>query len=484
MSLIRVPPLSSTLTPPWTAAALRIERWARRNNRAVVVAVAVGSALLAWLRLPPVARDTLWAEDGRNFLQNAMQSGPIDSLFIPYAGYLHTVPRMIAAITVQFAPVADYAQWMTAGACLAAGAIAAIVYVTSVDIVRSVPVRLVLSAITVLAPLAPREVLGNVANLHSLVLWGLFWMLLHRPRGRRGAVALGIVALLGSLTEIQSVFLLPLLLWKPRERRRWPVRLGFAIGVIAQVAVTLVWSRNPNTTAPAGLASTLYGYLINAVMPIWLPQSAIGPALVAGGGALAFALLLPFVAAAAVALWRGSPRQRVAVIGLAAGSLTVYAVSIALNPAPFYDYASMTPSRLDTVWLARYGVVPSMMLLAIPLVAVSAVTDRAGVGSAFARLVPPWLRARPIPRIRTRPEPRTTVDTTVGATAARAAVVGVVLVLVLAQFVPQCTRRSAGPAWQPQLASAETYCEGKPGRAFATLKETISWHVDVACWRL
>jgi hypothetical protein len=475
VSLIHLP---STQTSPWAAVALRFERWARRNNRVVVVTVAVAGALLAWLRLPPVARDTLWAEDGRNFLQNAMQSGPIDSLFVPYAGYLHTVPRVIAAITVQFAPVADYAQWMTAGACLAAGAIAAIVYVTSVDIVRSVPVRLVLSGITVLAPLAPREVLGNVANLHSLVLWGLFWMLLYRPRSRHGAVALGIVALLGSLTEIQSVFLLPLLLWRPRDRRGWPLRLGFAIGALAQVAVTLVWSRNPNTTAPAGLASTLYGYLINAVMPIWLPQSAIGPALVAGGGA--FALVLPFVAAAAVAVWHGSPRQRIAVIGLAAGSLTVYGVSIALNPAPFYDYASMSPSQLATVWLARYGVVPSMMLLAIPLVAVSTVTGRAGVGSALPRRIPPRIRARRTPRIRTRPGPRTTV----GATSARLAVVGVVLVLVLAQFVPQYTRRSAGPAWQPQLASAEKYCEGKPGRAFATLKETISWHVDVACWRL
>jgi hypothetical protein len=166
--------------------------------------------------------------------------------------------------------------------------------------------------------------------------------------------------------------------------------------------------------------------------------------------------------------------------GCAAGSLTVYGVSIALNPAPFYDYASMSPSQLATVWLARYGVVPSMMLLAIPLVAVSTVTGRAGVGSALPRRIPPRIRARRTPRIRTRPGPRTTV----GATSARLAVVGVVLVLVLAQFVPQYTRRSAGPAWQPQLASAEKYCEGKPGRAFATLKETISWHVDVACWRL
>ncbi len=469
MPLIDAPRATTAARP---TRRLRLAPWALRNSRQIVVFIGLSAAFAAWLRLPAVARDTLWAEDGRNFLQDAMRYGPIDSLVIPYAGYLHTVPRLIAAATVQFAPVVDYAQWMTALSCLAAGVIAAVVYVTSVDIVRSAPLRLLLSGITVLAPLAPREVLGNAANLHSLMFWGLFWMLLYRPRSRRGSVALGILALFGALTEIQSVFLLPVMLWRPRDRRRWPLRLGYLIGTLAQIIVTLVWPRSPNTTAPAGIASTLYGYLINAVMPIWLPPSAIGPALLAGGAALGIALLVPFAAAAVVAVVRGSRAQRLAVIGLAVGSVLIYSVSIALNPAPFYDYSTMSAHDLGTPWLVRYGVVPSMMLLAIPLVALATVRRRTGGCAA-----PPQIAVRPA-------EPRPVPSPLIVSIAGRFTVGGLVLLLMLTQFVPQNTRRSGGPAWQPQMAAAQRYCQTQPERAVVRFSETINWHVDVACWRL
>ena len=65
-----------------------------------------------------MARNTLWAEDGRNFIQDAVNHGPLASLAIPYAGYLHTIPRLIAAVTVSFVPVPQWADAMTAGSCL------------------------------------------------------------------------------------------------------------------------------------------------------------------------------------------------------------------------------------------------------------------------------------------------------------------------------------------------------------------------------
>ncbi len=42
-----------------------------------------------------------WAEDGAIFLQQAIYSS-IGSIFIPYAGYYHTIPRVVALIAVQF----------------------------------------------------------------------------------------------------------------------------------------------------------------------------------------------------------------------------------------------------------------------------------------------------------------------------------------------------------------------------------------------
>jgi hypothetical protein len=122
----------------------------------VLVAFGGAAALAAWLRLPAVARDTLWAEDGRNFLQGAIDSGPVNSLFIPYAGYLHTIPRMIAAV-VELFPISGWAIGMTAGACIVAGVVTVTVFVATRGIIDWMPARVAIASLTVLAPLAPRR---------------------------------------------------------------------------------------------------------------------------------------------------------------------------------------------------------------------------------------------------------------------------------------------------------------------------------------
>ena len=117
------------------------------------------------------------------------------------------------------------------------------VFVCTRDVIPWLPGRVLIAGLTVLAPLAPREVLGNAANVHSLVLWTVFWMLLYTPRTRAGSIALGIVALLGAATEIQCLFLLPLALIRWRDRRRWPMLAGLGAGLAMQLFVTLFWPR-------------------------------------------------------------------------------------------------------------------------------------------------------------------------------------------------------------------------------------------------
>jgi len=68
-----------------------VSAWVARRTIVVTVLIGCLSAFAAWSRVPAIARDTLWAEDGRNFLQDALSFGPLDSLFLPYAGYLHTL---------------------------------------------------------------------------------------------------------------------------------------------------------------------------------------------------------------------------------------------------------------------------------------------------------------------------------------------------------------------------------------------------------
>lgn len=448
------------------ARVLDFETQWRSHPLMWVIVVGVVAAGEAWLRLPPVTRDTLWAEDGRNFLQGALDKGPVDSLLIPYAGYLQALPRLAASVTVQVVPVQFYALAMTAAACLAAGAMAAIVFVCSGDVIRWMPSRLIVAMLTVLAPLAPREVLGNMANVHTLVLWTLFWTLMYRPKTRAGSYALAVAALLGSLSEIQVIFLLPLLLWHPLDRSRmWP-RAGYLFGALAQLAVTILWPREASSNTPLGYSSVGFGFLINSVVPFWVPQKSVGPVVSWGGPALCLALAVPFALALVVCLRFGTLTQRVAALGLTGLAVVVYVVSVYENPHSYYDYANLSAAGLRTLWLARYGVGPSMMLGAVLALAAAVAAEhrrqRLRGNSAGSRSLGACRRA-PL---------------------AAWTAAGLLVLLLLVQFYPQGTRRSNGPAWQPQLAALRAKCERMPDEQTVNIRETIGWHVSVSCGRL
>lgn len=140
---------------------------------------------------------------------------------------------------------------------------------------------------------------------------------------------------------------------------------------------------------------------------------------------------------------------------LLSGSLVVYATSVIENPNSFYDYATFTRSEMETVWLARYGVIPSMMLLAVGVVAVSA-----GARGRAARVLDDRpMRGRML----------------------RTLVLGGLVVLLLTQFVPQTTRRSAGPAWLPEVTAQGELCEKLPDSRIDALAETIGWKVRIDC---
>ncbi|GAA4141052.1 hypothetical protein [Leifsonia shinshuensis] len=444
---------------------VRLRDAVARRPVVLLIALGLGCAVLAWLRIPAIARDTFWAEDGRTFISSAALGGPA-VLLQPYAGYLHTVPRLVAAAVVLL-PVSWWALATTAAACAIAGGLAVVVFVCARDLVPWLPARLFVAGLTVLAPFVPREVLGDLADLHSLVLWALFWIALSRPRTLRAGVVLAVVAFLGALTEIQALFLAPLLLLRGpglpswRDRRVLLVRASLIAGLAVQLVVTLGWPRAENTNPAVDPLSMAYGYLINAVMPLAVPQAQLGHVLAATGPAVGLGVLAVVVATALYVVVRGSRAQRLLVIAALAGSVLLYTVSVAANPNTFYDYARLTPAQLQTAWLTRYGVVPSMLLALVPAVAATV---------ALARR-----REAAVRRALGGPAPRPWRVWSVLAAA------GLSAALILAQAGPQFTRRSDGPAWQPQLASAAAQCRRDDELRFVNLKETIGWSVSVPC---
>lgn len=419
----------------------------RLRSTAAFVAVAVVAGILLWLRLPAGVRDTMWAEDGAYFLEGASRFG-LGRLFVPYAGYLQFVPTVIAAIVVHL-PVSLWAVGMTAGACVASGLCAAVVFACSGAVIRPLVPRLLVAGVTVLLPLGPRDVFGNPTNIHTVLIWTLFWILMAQPRGRRVGIALSVVGLVCALSEIQTAFLLPLVVWRlvrGRGSDRW-LAVGPAVGIAAQVVATVIAPRGANHNPHVSAQSIVIGYLLNGIVPLASPISSIGRVASSGGLVIA-GLVVAAVIVAAAALWhRLETRSRIALVGALTLGPLVYAASVYVNPAPYYDYAHLSPSALDHAWITRYGVAPGMFFLAAVVIVAST-----------------W-QPRSLPPV------------------ASLAVLTIVTICLTAFFVPTWTRRSDGPLWSAQVAAAAERCE-TPGVKSVPVRQTLGWLVPVDCSRL
>lgn len=416
------------------------------------VTLAVLGAVVSWFRLDAVARATLWAEDGANFLGDALDTGPVTVLLQPYQGYLHLVPRVIAGFAVAVVPVEGYAIAVTVGSCLVVGAVAATVFVCARDVVVWRPARIALGAITFLAPAAAYEVLGNAANVHWYALWLAPWLLLASPRRRTSAILLGLVGLAAALTEIQMLLFLPLLAWRFRDPNRWIVGGGVLLGSALQVAAYLLAPRDPGAATTPPVLSTVQGFLYHVPMAAAFPTRQLKAMWVLQFGWWGAALVLvPFLVALVWVLWRGIAVERIAGAALAVGAVVAWSAAYVLNSNPDYFYSLIPVELAVHLHLTRYGVVPSMYLLAIVLLATS-VARRVGV-----------LR-------------RTSI----------VVLAGVLVVTVVGAALPHQTARAEGPEWAAAVTQARVECaaDDAPGRTVAVAIAPDGWVVEVPCDRL
>jgi hypothetical protein len=364
---------------------------------------------------------------------------------------------------------------MALGACIVTGIVGGLVYISSGTIIRWIPARVVLALITFLIPLAPREVLGNTANLHWYFLWLAPWLLLYRPTSRAASWVIGIAAFFATVTEIQMALFIPLMLWQRGDSRRAPIRALYLLGVVLQVVATLIAPRGSSGAHAVDLASLGYGYLINCVMTIVSANPVVlGPLILGFGPFVGLLILVPFIGLAIYAIRRGSQLQKIMAATLVFGSVALYVVAVEISPGIFYDYAAMSKVQLAVPWLARYGVVPSMFLLA--LIPLAVVVSRRGNAVDTRRASPVLLHAARTGSILER----FTRD------GFRFAVLLILLAVMVASFTPASTRRSNGPQWQPQVARQEARCVGLSPSAQVSLTGAPSagWKLSVTCTQL
>ncbi|MFJ3034257.1 hypothetical protein ACIPC2_07550 [Curtobacterium pusillum] len=437
---------------------------------AVVATVLVGAGVtaLTWWRLGPVTRGTVWAEDGGVFLRDRVALGPVDSLLHPYAGYLHLVPRLLVDLGWAM-PIEDYAHVVSAGSCVVVGVVAAAVFVLARDVVPSWPFRLVLAAIPAVLPLAPYEIAGNAANLHWFLLFAAPWCFAYRARTWWGS---GVVAVLTGfvvLTELQTVFFLPLVLlaWFPRRdaagARVWPralpVTIVAVLGAAAQVVAALTDVRVSQPGSPA-FGDVVAGWVLQPFAGAWVAD--VGAAVrfvVAHGwaGVLVPLTLLVLVVVAAVAV--GAWRARWMIVALALVSGGVWWAALLANGGAAQDW-SHPVAALEAVPPQRYAAASGLLLVAASVVSASVLVG--------------W-------------RPASTTRRTGGAArlvgvAAGWCVVALVVVAAVGNAAPGATRRSDGPVWAGEVPAAVAACDGDPAKVVDV--RTAPWSAKVPCSRL
>jgi len=299
---------------PYALAPRRIA-FPRVALRVWAVPLLVVVALAA--RRPDVlAHPQLWAEDGNVFFGDVTAYGPIATLLRPYAGYVHLVPRLIAAAG-SLLPLGEVPcfyvaiAFLVAGACCSLFALEAFRFAIHSDRMRA--------CVCVVLALAPNssELIGNIANLQWYLALAVF-LILAIPkrqttawsRSTQAAVALALFVSVASAPE--CLLALPFALRRARDKEG-AGRMIAAAFALASILQTWTFVRAPHPTlAHAGFGALAVGLVVatalrGEVVPLagtwyaqWISMDHVVPcslAVLAATAALVAAILVRFDAA-------------------------------------------------------------------------------------------------------------------------------------------------------------------------------------------
>ncbi|MEO5959314.1 MAG: hypothetical protein ABIR80_09370, partial [Opitutaceae bacterium] len=224
-------------------------RWLFAPPLPVTLAVC---ALVLFARRPESwLNPQFWAEDAY-FYERAYAIGR-DAFRLPYAGYLHLIPRIVAAMSVLLDPL-----W--APAFFAACSAALTLYVAARTQSGRCPIpRVAVSALAVVLVPDAFEVLHNIVNIQWVLAGGLVLLLLAADPESWSEYAHDFAAavLLG-LTGPFSIMLAPLFLWRAAVRRtRASVALAVVVTLCGAVQAWQIWRDAAVAPEAAHVASAI-----------------------------------------------------------------------------------------------------------------------------------------------------------------------------------------------------------------------------------
>lgn len=330
------------------------------------------------IRLPRVAWDTMYAEDGFTFIAQAVDGSAWWGT--PYAGYLHVLPRVVASAVTRL-PVEVWAWGMAIGAAVVVSLVATTAFVVARQLGATSVVASAAAAMPIIVPVAGIEGIANVGNSHSFMAYGVFFTLVARPTRRVVGIILGLMAFLFTTTDSQCILLVPtaVILALDHFRERLPALICFAAGLLAQGAAFLSVPRETRSHLPT-IGWLTRGYLFDGYMGAFVGRAGVLRHLVdvVGWGPVGAS----FLALVGVIIVGLQGRRQVAVgislIGASIGSWTLATV--------FNNYASVDWDH-GPFKLIRWGTTPALLLLAALILAAVGASQRGGLSARVSGIV-------------------------------------------------------------------------------------------------
>jgi len=461
--------LRSALFRPTAAGPLG---W--RKILAGVAFVVVGAAVSLARTSGPGALNTIWIEDARVFLDQALHESVMTTLTTQWDGYYNVLPRAFAAIAVLF-PIRWAPAVMSTFAAMQYAMYGLIAYVASGPHLRSRWLRLLIAVPVCLIPLGYTEANNDLATVQFVALYGTFWLLLWIPSTRAGRVVSPVVMLGVTLTSILPVVFAPLALARvlaDRSKNTLFLLSFYVVGLVTQYSVELRGLSNRPTGWYTSPLWVLRKYVSRVV-----PRALFGEKALGGGGVningmptplhiASQALHLELIGAAWLVV--------VAVIVIALVRLTEPHWPLAITAGLFsvLIFLGEIVNNLQIVQ-PRYVIAPALLLYlalvamlrprgVMEAAAAGAVTDPAGQPDHA-----PQRRAAAVDR---------------AAAWYPVAVFAALLAIAVGLNYRVTNARSQSPAWSTVVSRAQASC-GRPGVTDYVYSRDW-WTVDIPCSRV
>jgi hypothetical protein len=456
----------------------------------VAVVLVVAGAVVSLARTGGAgALNTIWIEDAKVFLNQALNEPVLKTITTQYNGYYNMVPRAATAIAVLF-PLRWAPAVMSSFAALEYASFGLIAYIASGPHLRSRWLRLLIAIPACVIPLGYTQANNDLATVQFVALYGTFWLLLWLPGTRAGRVVSPVIMLGVTLTSILPLVFAPLALARlfvDRSKSTIALFTCYGFGLVVQESVSLrgLSNRSPNYyTSPLWVIKM---YVSRAV-----PRSIFGEKALGGPGTDFSGNPVPLhIASHAehLALISGAWIVVVAIVLIALARVTDPNWPLAIT-AGLFSVLVFLSEIVDnlTIVQPRYVIAPALLLYA----AIVAMLRPRGVmqaaASADSESVQPAREAQAAePAGSAQPAGSGAPGRRAGARPALTwfpvAVFAILLAVAVAfNYRVTTNSRSISPAWSGVVAKAAASCQ-KPGVTSYHFAYQW-WYVQIPCSRV